>query len=68
MIHFKNGIDSRSRQVANPTVASFDIGNGDIKFIVIGTQYGHLHTSGGDVRTWASYSGARKAATAYKAF
>ena len=68
MIHFKNGIDARSRQVTAPTVASFDMGKGSIRFIVIGTEYGHLHTSGGDVRTWASYSGARKAATAYTPF
>mgnify|MGYP006992515870 CR=1 FL=1 len=68
MIYFTNGIDSRSRQVAAPTVASFGMGNGVIRFIVIGTEYGHIHTSGGDVKTWASYGGARKAATAYKPF
>ena len=68
MIHFTNGIDLRSRQVAAPTVASFDMGDGSTRFIVIGTEYGHLHTSGGDVRTWASYSGARKAANSYKPF
>ena len=34
-------------------------------FCVIGTDYGVLHTCGGDWRTWRSESGARKAAKAY---
>ena len=27
-------------------------------YCLIGTDYGHIHTSGGDVRTWATRSGA----------
>jgi hypothetical protein len=30
------------------------------KYICIGTEYNYIHTSSGDVRTWDSYSGARK--------
>ena len=36
-------------------------------FCVIGTHYGYLHTSAGDIRTWKSASGARKAAKRYAA-
>ncbi len=36
-----------------------------ILYCVIGTSYGYLHTSAGDIRTWKSASGARKAAKAY---
>jgi hypothetical protein len=60
MIIFENGIDIRAREVATPTVAKL----GE-RFIVIGTDYGHIHTSGGDIRTWASYSGARRFAKQY---
>ena len=75
MIVFENGIDIRSREVTKPQVAKLrvdnpnrafrqiDLRNGAepvYKFIVIGTQYGHIHTSGGDVRMWGSYSGAYK--------
>ena len=30
--------------------------------------YGHIHTTGGDVRTWGSYSGARRFARSYSPF
>lgn len=36
-----------------------------ILYCVIGTTYGYLHTSAGDIRTWKSASGARKAAKKY---
>ena len=65
MITFQNGIDIRAREPQAPTVARFHIGNGIYRFVVIGTQYGHLHTSGGDVRTWQTASGARKAIARY---
>jgi hypothetical protein len=39
-----------------------------ILFAVVGTEYGYLHTSAGDVRTWCSYSGTRKAAIKYIPF
>lgn len=30
------------------------------RFIIVGTVYGCLRTTGGDIRTWTSYSGAYK--------
>ena len=65
MITFENGIDSRSRIYVVPTVARFHVSNGAYRFCVIGTAYGHIHTSAGDVRTWQTISGARRAAKAY---
>lgn len=60
MITFENGIDIRCREATKPTVAKFHMGNSEYRYVVIGTQYGYIHTSGGDVRTWGSYSAARK--------
>lgn len=68
LITFESGLDIRTRQQSAPCVARFHIGRGVYRFIVIGTAYGHLHTSGGDVRTWATYSGARRAAVNYQPF
>ena len=65
MIIFENGIDPRQRIFDKPTVAKFHMGKGEYRFIVIGTNYGHIHTTAGDVRTWKSYSGARRAARNY---
>jgi hypothetical protein len=65
MIEFKTGIDIRARSANAPTVARFHVAPGDVRYCVIGTQYGYLHTTGGDVRTWRSYSGARRAITRY---
>ena len=65
MITFENGMDIRSRQVDKPTVARFHMGGGVYRYCVIGTGYGHIHTSGGDVKTWGSYSGAYSAARKY---
>ena len=65
MITFENGIDSRCREPAKPTVAKLRIVAEKYAYVVIGTSYGYWHTSGGDVRTWASYGGARKAALRY---
>ncbi len=36
-----------------------------ILYCVIGTAYGYLHNSSGDIRTWKTASGARRAAKAY---
>ena len=36
------------------------------KWAITGTMYGFLHTTAGDIRTWASYSGAYKAAIRYR--
>lgn len=30
-------------------------------YIIVGSEYGYVHTSSGDVRTWETYSGAWKA-------
>lgn len=60
MIVFENGLDIRCREVTKPQVAKFRVKGSEYRFVVIGTQYGHIHTSGGDVRTWGSYSGAYK--------
>ena len=67
MFTFENGIDARARQPSTPTVARFCVSFGVYKYCVIGTVYGYLHTSGGDVRTWYSYSGAYRAAKNYQA-
>lgn len=61
-----NGMDYRARTVAKPTVALYAMGDGTYRFIVVGAEYGYLHTTAGDVRTWASYSGAYKAARRYQ--
>lgn len=66
MIHFQSGMDGRAREPKRPTVARFTVAPGDVRYCVIGTEYGHVHTTGGDVRTWRSYSGARKFARAYE--
>lgn len=75
MVTFENGIDVRCRSVSVPTVARFRIDNPncvlhkgtapEYRYCVIGTQYGYIHTSCGDVRTWKSYSGARRFARNY---
>lgn len=59
MIKFERSLDHRTREVT-PQVAML----GD-KYICIGTDYGHIHTISGDIRTWASYSGARRFLTRY---
>ena len=58
MIVFENGIDIRAREPKKPTVAKFHTGKGEYRYVVIGTQYGHIHTTGGGVRTWKTPSGA----------
>lgn len=65
MLVFENGMDIRSRTAPTPEVAKFHIGGGKYEYCVIGTQYGHIHTTGGDVRTWKSCSGARRFARNY---
>lgn len=72
MFTFINHLDSRARSVP-PQVARVDLTIRTFptdaitatetvvtKYICIGTAYGYIHTSCGDVRTWDSYSGARK--------
>jgi len=59
MITFTNGLDSRTREAA-PQIARFYVTANDAQYCIIGTDYGHIHTTGGDVRTWRSQSGARR--------
>jgi hypothetical protein len=59
MITFTNGIDSRTREVS-PQIAAFYVTDNDLRYCIIGTDYGHIHTTSGDVRTWRSQSGARR--------
>ena len=65
MLTFDNGIDIRCREQSAPCVARFLVRPGEYRFIVIGTDYGYWHTTGGDVRTWKTASGARKALKRY---
>jgi len=65
MVTFESGMDIRCREPKVPTVARFAMGDGTYRYVVIGTQYGYIHTTGGDVRTWRSYSGARRFACSY---
>lgn len=64
MIAFENGMDGRTREVP-PQVARFHMGDGTYRYVCIGTDYGYIHTTGGDVRTWGSYSGARRFLTSH---
>ena len=69
LVTFYGSLDSRSRAVTKPAVARLIGRFGDhieTRYVVIGTVYGHIHTTGGDIRTWRSYSGARKAVRNYK--
>jgi len=57
MITFTNGLDRRTREVS-PQIAGFYVTPTDLRYCIIGTDYGHIHTTAGDVRTWRSKSGA----------
>ena len=65
MITFETGIDARCRLPKAPEVARFVMHPNCVAYCVIGTQYGYWHTTGGDVRTWRTYSGARRALKRY---
>jgi hypothetical protein len=70
LITFYGGFDSRIRDITVPTVARLAARFGEhteTKYVVVGTAYWYIHTSAGDIRTWNSYSGARKAARNYRA-
>lgn len=59
--------DVNPRAYAKPTALLVDFGHADghPRFCVVGTEYGYLHTAGGDVRTWRSKSGAQRAIRNY---
>lgn len=65
MLTFENGLDIRTRQCAKPEVARIRVTGTTYAYCVIGTDYGHWHTSGGDVRTWKTASGAQRALKRY---
>jgi hypothetical protein len=65
MITFEHGLDTRTRRQSKPTVARIRVTGTQYRYCVIGTDYGHIHTTAGDVRTWGSYGGAHKAAKRY---
>lgn len=54
-----------ARACTVPTVARLPMTGEPDRFCVVGTAYGYWHTSGGDIRTWRTPSGARKAAARY---
>ena len=60
-------IDFNPHSFKVPTVALVDFGHKDGKprYCVAGTDYGYLHTTAGDVRTWLGYSGAQRVCRAY---
>lgn len=68
MEFFKNGKMVNCREPKQATVAVVRFRDGEERYAVIGTQYGYLHNTAGELRTWGSYSGAYKAAKRYVAF
>lgn len=57
--------DVNPRAYSAPRALCVDFGRGPV-WCVVGTDYGFLHTTSGDVRTWRAPSGARRAARAYQ--
>jgi hypothetical protein len=62
-----NWRDVNPRAFSTPRVSLVDFGHADgrPRFCIVGTDYGFMHNTGGDVRTWRSYSGAQKVCRAY---
>lgn len=58
MIEF-DYIDHRCREV-KPQVAKLSPYGILLGYIIIGTDYGYVHTTAGDIRLWKTYSGAYK--------
>ena len=59
-------LDIHPREYKKPTIVRVRVPDSpfswgpksQILFAIVGTDYGYLHTTGGDLRTWKSYSGA----------
>ena len=66
IIFFENGMDARAHNVDKPTVAQMRNGFGELRYCVIGTMYGYARKGTGNIRTWESYSGARRFAREYE--
>lgn len=64
---FEHGVylSEMDKQPTKPTVARLRKQGNEYVFIVIGTNYGYIHTNQGNVRIWKTYSGAYKAAKNY---
>jgi hypothetical protein len=61
-------LDVSPRNYSKPSVVRVTLSPGVVRYVVCGTDYGFLHTANGDVRTWRSYSGARRVARDYRPF
>lgn len=69
MLTFHNYIDYQQRMYCKPTVAKLlCTKTAQVKYVVIGTNYGHIRASNGTPKTFDSYSGARRAARNYVGF
>lgn len=66
MLTFEQGMDIRCREVTKSQVTKFAMGDGSYRYVIIGTEYGFIHTTAGDVRTWLSASGARRFLAHYR--
>jgi hypothetical protein len=64
VVTFHETLDHRTRVPRAPEVARWIIGP-TTRYVVIGTQYGSLHTISGDTRTWRTPGGARRAIRRY---
>ncbi len=60
--------DVNPRAYPAPRALLVDFGHSDglPRWCIVGTDYGYLHTTGGDIRTWRSNSGANRAARQYR--
>lgn len=57
--------DERARQ-GEPRAARLEFRDGTSAYIVVGTDYGYVRTTGGDLRVWPSARAAKRFAKAYK--
>lgn len=75
MQDFYGAIDIRCRE-GEPRVARFHSAVPFITpkiyyepvYIIVGTNYGYIHTAGGDIRTWETASGAYRFLKQYEPF
>lgn len=59
-------VNPRAYPHARPLLVDFGHADGRPCWCVVGTDYGFLHTTSGDVRTWGSRSGAARVARQYR--
>ena len=65
MTYVNSEFDSALKSATKPTVVKFYINELAAKlrqpcFAIVGTSYGYVHTTGGDVRYWLTRNGARR--------